>query len=81
MRLNPALFTAASRGRTSEVRQLLEQRADVSAQASGGYSALIESAMKGHDRVVQLLLDKRADVTAKLEDGYSALHFGLTRQA
>lgn len=73
MRLSNALFDASYQGKTAVVRQLLEQRADVSAKDIDGSTALHTAAMRDHKGVVELLLEKKADVTATFKDGFTPL--------
>lgn len=71
--VNDALRRAASAGDTASVRQLIAEGADVNAQDSYGYTALISAAWKGHLDTVRLLLDAGADPNLETSYGATAL--------
>ena len=76
-----ALWTAASLGRTEEVRQLLaggadiEQREEVGGEIS---TPLYYAAFEGHEAVVRLLLGKGAKVSVKSIYGWTPLHAAVS---
>ena len=63
--LGSKLRSAAERGDTHAVAQLLDQGADVDATDTVGRTALYLATSAGHDRTVELLIDGEADVNAR----------------
>ena len=59
-RLDIALFKAAERNRPEQVKQLLDQGANVNAVIPGDGSPLIAAAREGHLEMVRVLLDRGA---------------------
>ena len=68
------LHRAAQNGNIEEVRRLLENGADVNAQANNGSTPLHAAAEKGQREVVQLLLDRGADIEVRDMFGDRPLH-------
>ncbi len=60
---------AAKRGKTKEVKKLLDVGADVNAETEQGITALMYAASEGHTQAVQKLLKAGADVNAKMKKG------------
>jgi ankyrin repeat protein len=54
-------------------RLLLDQEADINANTSDGWTALMLAVDAGHPKIVRLLLEKGAEVNAKTARGTSAL--------
>ena len=71
--LNYALVEAAEKGDLNQVKELLEQGADVNSNGLYGYKALGEAAGKGHVGVVHFLLEQKADVNGLDRLNYTAL--------
>ncbi|MCX5850951.1 MAG: ankyrin repeat domain-containing protein [Deltaproteobacteria bacterium] len=67
------LVTAARRGNTATVGELLARGIDVNAKINNGWTALIYASRDGYIDVVKLLLDKGADVNMKNAIGWTAL--------
>jgi len=61
------LNETALKGSESEVKNLLDQGADVNSKDSGGFSPLTNAALSGQGSIVKLLIDKGADVDYALE--------------
>jgi uncharacterized protein len=68
-----ALMYAALSGRTSEVKALLDQGAEVNATDLEGRTALMFAAVNLHSTTVSELLEHGADVNARASDGGTAL--------
>ena len=68
------LHRAAQNGNIEEVRRLLENGADVNAQANNGSTPLHAAAEEGQREVVQLLLDGGADIEVRDMFGDRPLH-------
>ena len=65
------LLLAAERGHTAMVEWLLDQGADMEAQAMNGWDALYVASHGGHTAVVSVLLDRGLTSTGELSmDGY-----------
>ncbi|PSK42512.1 hypothetical protein B9Z65_4426 [Elsinoe australis] len=71
--LNPILYDAASHGRVSIVRILLDQGADPYVQNAHGQTALHAAAQTGNEAISRLLLDHGIDVDIRDRDGATAL--------
>lgn len=71
------LMYAAFNGHTPVVAFLLENGADVDAQAENGFTALIAAARGGHEDVVALLLKRKANPNLVSDKGESAMDFAL----
>jgi ankyrin repeat protein len=74
MGLNEELFEAVKKGDMEEVRELLENGADVNAKSIDGSTPLHYAAHHGHVDVARLLIENGADVNAKSNDGSTPLH-------
>jgi hypothetical protein len=74
-KIPPPLYSVSLTGLIEPVKMLLEEGADVNAQAGHFGTALQAAAFGGHDQVVQRLLEEGADVNAQ------AGHFGTALQA
>jgi len=74
---NPALWTAAARGHTAEVRYLLAtDGTDIEERGGeGGSSPLHCAADHGHLEASRLLLEAGADLSATTDDGRTPLHY------
>ena len=75
------LWSAASKGLTKEVRQLLAESPDI--EKTGGWrdsTPLDEAVCGGHAEIVQLLLEKRADVSTKTNHGTSLLFLSFSHR-
>src|SRR6266567_142756 len=68
------LLNAAAAGQVRVAEFLLDNKADVNAKQSGGYSALHLAADFGHKTMVELLLRHGAEVNAKENGGATPLH-------
>jgi ankyrin repeat protein len=77
--LGQPLHYAAEKGNLAEVKQLIEQGADVNAKGRLGHTPLHMACMEGHLEVVEFLIAKGADVNAKSaqssSSGETPLHF------
>jgi ankyrin repeat protein len=71
--LNEKLIKAAREGDIEEVKQLLDNGANVDARDFIGRVPLMLASANGHVEMVRLLLEWKADVDAKDEDGDNAL--------
>jgi ankyrin len=71
------LHDAAYSGRTDVAKVLLDQRADINALASDGYTPLFLAVRRGHTDMIKLLLERGASVNAKSRDGWTALHVAV----
>jgi uncharacterized protein len=76
--LSKRLISAARKGHTRRVLQLLERGADVNAPGNDGHSALIEAARAGHEETVVALLRIGANVLHKTSQGRTALHWAAS---
>jgi ankyrin repeat protein len=70
---NGALIHAANEGQVAEVKQRLDDGADVNAADKHGMTALRCAALWGHLEVVKILLDRGADVDASDENRVTPL--------
>ena len=68
------LLEAAAIGNLAEVRQRLEQGADVNVMDEDKFRPLHWAAFGGHTEMVQLLVDKGAEIDVKNDDGLTPLH-------
>jgi ankyrin repeat protein len=68
------IHLAACEGKTSTVRLLIEQKADVSLENDEGWSPMHLAAANGHIPVVDLLLRAKADIMGRDDEGRTALH-------
>jgi len=71
--INDAFRGAAFRGEISDVRDLLNDGADVNSRGGQGLSALMSAAMAGHVAVVQVLLERGADLEARSNQAVTSL--------
>ncbi len=71
------LMYAAFNGHTPVVEYLLENGAEVDAQAENGFTALIAAARSGHEDVVVSLLKRKANPNLVSDKGESAMDFAL----
>jgi ankyrin repeat protein len=72
----PALWTAASLGRTEDVLQLLAGGADIEEPGGDRQSTpCAAAALQGHVQTVQLLLQHKAQVSAKDNEWDTPLHY------
>lgn len=67
------LMNAAKEGDLKQVRDLLDNGADVDTKDDSGVSALLAAAVNGHIEVVKLLLESEANVDAKDNNGVTTL--------
>ena len=63
--LDYQLIQASKNGDAANVQQLLQRGANINAEDTGGYTALLMSAMYGKADVVKLLLDKGANIESR----------------
>jgi hypothetical protein len=70
-----ALGRAVRKGDLIQVRQCLQNGADINARDSYGYTALIGASYFGNEAVVRLLLENGADPNAKDDNGRTALNY------
>lgn len=73
--LGPALLDVSNKGKTEEVRALLDKGADVNSRDADGRTPLTEAAYNGHAETVKLLLERGGDPNAAKKDG--ATVYGL----
>ncbi len=71
------LIYAAFEGHTAMVGFLLDEGADVDAQAPNGVTALMAASRNGHLETVRLLLDRKADPELTNQAGAKALDWAL----
>ncbi len=76
----PPLITAAARGRTEEVKVLLEKGADINATDSLRWTPLMTAAFNGKIDTVKFLLERGADVNLENDDGTTALKLAKGRR-
>jgi hypothetical protein len=79
--LSPDLLDAATRGRTEEVRKLLEHGANPEAKDKNERTPLMLAAQHGHADTVRLLLDRGAKAGARDHDGWTAYGLALLSPA
>jgi len=76
--LNSNLIIASEQGNDTEIRQLLEKKADIDYCTPEGTTALSIAAHHGHIKTVNLLLEKNAKhQLAREHDGAQPLHFAV----
>ena len=73
--LSAPLMFAVQYNTSEAVRILLDTDADINAQDSRGYTALILAAAYRDEEILTLLLDKEADVNIPDAKGYKALNY------
>jgi uncharacterized protein len=71
--LSTELMTAAGRGDTRRVSELLRQGANVRMRNQTGETPLMVAALHGHEQTFQLLLEQGADVNSVNSEGISIL--------
>ena len=83
-----ALITAAERGDTAALRQLLDGGAAVNERDARGRNAVLAATQSGHETAARLLIERGADVNAQDEISDSAFllagargHTGIVRAA
>jgi ankyrin repeat protein len=74
------LHAAASSGRTSVVRFLLDSGIQPNPRDSRNYTPLHMAAWQGHKAVVELLIERSADVNAQAAAGITPLHMAVQRR-
>lgn len=79
--LSPSLLSAATDGRTDEVKALLEKGAPIEAKDKNGRTSLILAAQRGHADTVRLLLEKGAQADARDKLGWTAYGLALLQPA
>jgi ankyrin repeat protein len=73
------LFTAIDEGKTSVVRQALDQGVDPNLENRGGYTMISCATAGGKEKIVDLLLAHKADPSLKQEDVFSAVEHAVIR--
>ena len=73
------LWYAAAKGRTQDVLELIEAKADLQQCSGSGFTPLFAAAQNGHREVVALLLGAGANVQDGDRLGYSPLHVASGR--
>jgi uncharacterized protein len=63
------MLTAAARGETARVKELLDRGVDVNMRGDDRNTPIMEAAYGEHVDTVRLLLDRGADLSAKKNDG------------
>ena len=74
---NENLFSAAEKGNTAALKDLLDKGADVNKKDPNGNTALIIATKKGQLGAVNLLLEKGANMDEKGEEEATALMFAI----
>ena len=77
---NNLLFDAAKKGRTTDIRKILDSGAVVDAISNGecGKTPLMVAAMNGHVKAVEMLLAANANIHAKDYLNHTALLFAIS---
>ncbi len=75
--LGPELLSAAKKGQTKQVAELLAKGAPIESVDKDGRTALMIAAQRGHGDTVKLLLDRGADAGARDREGWTAYALAL----
>ncbi len=78
--LNDKLIDAVKNGDIKNVRELIENGADVNAKDKNRWTALFWAACSGKFDISTFLIEKGADVDAKNNDGGTALHWAALNE-
>jgi len=73
-----SLIQTAKNGEKSELKFLLEKRADVNEKDTEGTTALMAAVSQGRIDIVKVLIDKGADVNVKDNSGFTALAMAIS---
>ena len=71
------LMSAAFKGETQSVRQLIEDGADVNAKTIGDLTPLMVASEAGREEVVKLLLEAGANIEDYDDNGSTALKYAV----
>jgi len=74
-KLGIALHEAVVRNSLSDVRSLLDRRADPSYRNAGMETPLHRSTWRGYEAMTQMLVDARCDLNATTTSNATALHY------
>src|SRR4051812_26154887 len=61
----------------AEIRQLMDEGADLSAHGRGGVTPLMAAVMHGHVDIAREMIARGADVNAQMENGNAPLHLAI----
>ena len=75
------LHLAAANGHAAVLAQLLQARAQVDAQTSGGDTALMKACLFAHRDAAALLLNSHADLSIKNREGQTAADYAEIAQS
>lgn len=71
--LNEKMFNHIYRGEYEQVKECLDNGADVNAKERFGNSTLISALGCGHTKIAKLLIERGADINAVNDKGFSVL--------
>ena len=71
-----ALFHAAEKGDSSEVKRLISKGYNPNSQRSDGVTPLVLAAVNGHEETTQILLKSGANPNLATNEGWFPYHFG-----
>lgn len=60
-----------------EIRQLMDEGADLSAHGRSGVTPLMAAVMHGHTDIAREMIERGADVNAQMENGNAPLHLAI----
>lgn len=75
-----ALLVASGKGDLAQVKELVQQGADINGQTADGRTSIIDAVYSGHAEVVKYLLENGADPNARKKDGATAISFATDKK-